>query len=148
MKLFTEFREFALKGNVIDLAVGVILGAAFNSVVRSLVDDLVMPPMGRLVGDVDFSELYINLSDVRYESLAAAKEAGAATINYGLFVNNVVSFVIVAFCVFLIVKQVNRMRRAPELATPNVWNCPLCDQQISRKAVRCPHCTSEVRWND
>ena len=146
MKLVTEFKEFALKGNVIDLAVGVIIGAAFNSVVRSLVDDVVMPPLGRIIGGVDFANLYVNLSDQEYESLAAAQEAGAATINYGLFINSVISFLIVAFCVFVIIRQVNRMKRAPEKATPTVWNCPFCDSQISNKAQRCPHCTSEVRF--
>lgn len=144
MRLIGEFREFALKGNMIDLAVGVIIGAAFNSVVKSLVDDVLMPPLGALVGDVDFSDLYINLSDQSYESLAAAQAAGAATINYGSFINELISFVIVAFAVFLVIRQVNRMRRRPEAVTPTVKSCPFCDSQISVKATRCPSCTSEL----
>ena len=144
MKVIQEFREFALKGNMIDLAIGVIIGAAFGSVVKSLVDDILMPPLGRLVGDVDFSDLFINLSDGEYASLAAAQEAGAATINYGNFINAVISFLIVAFAVFVIIRQVNRMKRQPEAATPTMKSCPFCDSQISVKATRCPACTSEL----
>lgn len=144
MGLLTEFKAFALKGNVIDLAIGVIIGAAFNSVVKSLVDNIIMPPIGKLIGDVDFSDLYINLGPGEYDSLAAAQEAGAATINYGLFVNSVLSFLITALAVFLLVRQINRIKREPEKAAPSVKNCPFCDQQISLKASRCPFCTSEV----
>lgn len=145
MGLIREFKEFSLRGNAVDLAAGIIIGAAFNGVVRSLVDDIIMPPLGRLVGEVDFSDLFINLSGEEYESLAAAKEAGAATINYGLFVNQVISFLIVAFVVFLLVKKVNRLRRAPATEAPVVRVCPFCDSAVSQRATRCPACTSDLK---
>jgi len=142
--MLKEFREFALKGNVIDLAVGIIIGAAFNKVVQSLVNDIIMPPVGRLVGKVDFSSLFINLSGKTYETLAEAKKAGAATINYGLFINNLVDFTIMACVVFLMVKQVNRLRREEAPAPPTTKECPFCLSGIPLAATRCPHCTSTV----
>ena len=146
--MFKEFKEFIMRGNVLDLAIGVIIGAAFGSVVTSLVNDILMPPIGLLLGRVDFSSLFVNLSGQPYASLAQAQEAGAATINYGLFLNTVISFIIVAFVVFMIVRQVNRLRSLTEKpaapAEPTTKDCPYCFSSISIKAVRCPHCTSEL----
>jgi large conductance mechanosensitive channel len=116
MGMIKEFREFALKGNVMDMAVGIIIGAAFTTVVKSLVDDILMPPLGKLTGGVDFSDMFINMSDLRYDSLAAAREAGAPVIAYGMFLNNIISFVIVAFAVFMLVKGMNRLKRKEEAA--------------------------------
>ena len=142
--MLKEFKEFALKGNVLDLAIGVIIGAAFGKIVTSLVEDILMPPLGMLLGKVDFANLYINLSDKTYPTLAEAKKAGAATINYGLFLNNVLAFLIVAFVVFLVVRQVNRMKRQPAPAVPNTRECPYCASLIPLKATRCPQCTSDL----
>jgi large conductance mechanosensitive channel len=144
--MLKEFREFAFKGNVIDLAIGIIIGAAFGKIVASLVNDVLMPPLGLLLGGVDFSNLYWNLSGGTYASLAAAQEAGAATINYGLFINTVIEFLLIALAVFIIVRQINKMRReapAPEPA-PNTKECPYCYSSIALKASRCPQCTSEL----
>lgn len=140
MSILKEFRGFVSRGNVVDLAVGVIIGAAFGKIVTSLVSDVIMPPIGLLLGHVDFSGLYVNLSDKPYDSLSAAKAAGAPTINYGLFINNVIDFVIVAFVIFLMIKQVNRFIAKPAPATKD---CPRCLSAINIKATRCPHCTSE-----
>ncbi len=141
--MLNEFKKFALRGSVIDLAVGIIIGAAFNSVVNSLVKDVITPPIGLLLGKVDFSNLYINLSGVPYDSLAKAQEAGAPTINYGLFLNAVVSFLVITFVVFLLVQQINRC--AKNRATPaNTKECPYCLSTIALQATRCPHCTSEL----
>jgi large conductance mechanosensitive channel len=137
--MLKEFKEFALKGNVLDLAIGVIIGAAFGKIVTSLVDDILMPPIGLLIGKVDFTNLFLTLSGGDYESLAKAKEAGAATLNYGVFINNVIQFLIVAFIVFLIVRWANKMRRAPEEATPAVKECPQCAMVIPAAAIRCGH---------
>ncbi len=142
--MFKEFREFALKGNVIDLAVGIIIGAAFNKVVQSLVNDIIMPPVGLLIGKVDFSSLFINLSGKSFETLAEAKKAGAATITYGLFINNLVDFTIMAFVVFLMVKQINRLRREETPSSATTKDCPFCVSSIPLSATRCPHCTSVV----
>lgn len=143
--MLKEFREFAFKGNVLDLAVGIIIGAAFGKIVSSLVNDIIMPPIGLLLGGVDFSNLYLNLSGGNYASLAEAQEAGAATINYGVFVNVIIEFLIVAFAVFLLVRQVNRLRREqPEPADPTTKECPFCCSTIPLKATRCPNCTSEL----
>jgi large conductance mechanosensitive channel len=142
--MLREFREFAVKGNVLDMAVGIIIGAAFGKIVTSLVEDVIMPPIGLLLGKVDFSNLFLNLSGGSYPSVAAAKAAGAVTINYGMFLNNIISFVIVAFAVFLVVKSVNRMRKEPPAAEPTTRECPYCATQISLKAKRCPACTSEL----
>ncbi len=133
-----------MKGNVIDLAVGIILGIAFGAIVSSLVNDIIMPPIGLLLGRINFSDLFINLSGTAYTSVKAAKDAGAATINYGVFLNTVINFVIVAFVVFLLVKQVNRMKKEPAPAEPNTKECKYCLSNIPIKATRCPHCTSQL----
>ncbi|MEK7442566.1 MAG: large-conductance mechanosensitive channel protein MscL [Chloroflexota bacterium] len=142
--MFKEFKEFAMRGNVLDLAIGLIIGGAFGKIITSFVNDLLMPPIGLLLGKVDFSSLYISLSGQVYPSLKAAKEAGAATINYGLFLNTVLDFIIVAFAVFLLVRQVNRWTAKPA-AAPTTKDCPYCYSAIALKATRCPHCTSEIK---
>jgi len=140
-----EFKEFAMRGNVVDLAVGVIIGAAFGKIVSSLVEDVIMPPIGALLGHVDFSGLFINLSGKSYETLAAAKAAGAPTLNYGIFLNTVISFVIVAFAVFLVVHQVNRWTKKPEApAATTTKDCPQCAMTIPIAAKRCGHCTAQL----
>jgi large conductance mechanosensitive channel len=140
-----EFKEFAMRGSVVDLAVGVIIGAAFGKIVSSLVEDVIMPPIGRLLGHLDFSGLFINLSGKAYETLADAKAHNAATLNYGIFLNNVINFLIVAFAVFLLVQQVNRwtMKPAPA-AAPTTKDCPQCAMTIPIAAKRCGHCTSQL----
>jgi large conductance mechanosensitive channel len=143
--MLKEFKEFAMRGNVVDLAVGVIIGAAFGKIVSSLVDDVIMPPIGRLLGHVDFSSLFINLSDKTYESLAAAKAAGAPTLNYGLFLNTVINFVIVAFVVFLVVQWMNRLtKKEAPAAAPTTKDCPQCAMSIPIAAKRCGHCTTQL----
>lgn len=142
--MFKEFREFAVKGNVMDMAVGIIIGAAFGRIVGSLVNDVLMPPIGLMLGKVDFSNLFVNLSGTAYDSVAAAKAAGAPTLNYGLFLNTVLEFLIVAFAVFLVVKQANRLRREPAPAAPTTKDCPHCLTAIPLKATRCPACTSQL----
>jgi len=137
-----EFKTFAMRGNIVDLAVGVIIGVAFGKVVSSLVEDLIMPPIGLLLGHVNFSELFINLSGKSYETLAAAKAAGAPTVNYGIFLNSVINFLIVAFAVFLIVHEVNRWTRKPE--APTTKDCPQCAMAIPLAAKRCCHCTTQL----
>lgn len=145
--MLKEFKEFAMRGNVLDMAVGIIIGAAFGKIVSSFVNDILMPPIGLALGRVDFSNLFINLSGEPYMSLAEAKAAGAPTINYGVFLNTVLDFVIVAFAVFLVIRQINRLRRQPEPApaAPTTKECPYCFSVISIRATRCPHCTSEVQ---
>jgi len=143
--MFKEFKEFAMHGSVLDLAIGVILGAAFGAIVTSFVSDIIMPPIGLLLGKVDFASLFINLSGQPYPSLKAAKDAGAAVIGYGAFLNTVLNFLIVSFFIFLVVKQVNRMRQPAPVAAPTARDCPYCTMTVSRKATRCPHCTSELR---
>jgi large conductance mechanosensitive channel len=133
-----------MRGNVIDLAVGIIIGGAFGRIVTSLVNDLIMPPIGLVLGKVDFSNLYVNLSGRHYPSLAAAKAAGAATINYGAFINNVIDFLIVAFAIFLVIRQINRLSR-PRQQQPATKECPFCCSAIPVKAVRCPNCTSDLQ---
>jgi len=143
--MLSEFKTFIMRGNVVDLAVGIVIGAAFTTVVNSFVNDLLMPPVGLLLGKVDFANLFVNLSGGSYPSVAAAKAAGAATLNYGLFINNVINFLIVGFVVFLLVKQVNRMQGpAPAPAAPSTRPCPQCAMDIPKAARRCPHCTSEL----
>jgi large conductance mechanosensitive channel len=144
--MLKEFKEFALRGNVVDLAIGIIIGGAFGKIVSSFVDDILMPPIGLLLGNVDFSNLFVNLSGGRYESLAAAQEAGAATINYGLFISTVIDFVIVAFAIFLLVRQINRLQRKEEEepTEPTTKECPYCLSTIPIEATRCPHCTSDL----
>ena len=140
-----EFRKFIARGNVVDLAVGIVIGAAFTTVVKSFVDDILMPPIGRATGGVDFANLFWSLDGHAYPSLEAAKAAGAATVNYGLFINNLIAFVIVAWAVFLIVQGYDRLRRreaaAPE---PDRKDCPFCRESIALAATRCPHCTAEL----
>jgi len=143
--MLKDFKSFAMRGNVVDLAVGVIIGAAFGKIVASAVDDIIMPPIGRLLGHVDFSNLFINLSDKHYDSLAAAKAAGAATLNYGMFLNTIVNFLIVAFCVFLIVTWFNKYLVKPTPAAPPATkDCPQCAMAIPAQAKRCGHCTSQL----
>lgn len=143
--MIKEFKEFVVKGNVMDMAVGIIIGAAFGKVVTSFVTDVLMPPIGLLLGKVDFSNLFINMSGKSFESLADAKKAGAATLNYGLFLNTTIDFLIVGFAIFLLVRQVNRMKRqAPAPAAPVTRACPFCFTDIPLKASRCPNCTSTL----
>ncbi len=142
--MWKEFKDFIARGNVLDLAVGIIIGLAFGKIVTSLVNDIVMPPIGLLLGKVDFNNLFINLSGKSYATLAAAKEAGAATINYGVFINTIIEFLIVALVVFLLVKQINKMTRKPEPAAPTTKECPYCFSAIAIKATRCPNCTSQL----
>lgn len=149
--MFKEFREFAVKGNVVDMAVGIIIGAAFGTIVKSLVDDLIMPPIGLLMGNVDFANLFVLLKDGKipgpYLSLADAKAAAAVTLNYGVFINTIVSFLIVAFSVFLVVGYINRLRREQEPApvAPATKDCPFCLSAIAVKAVKCPQCTADIK---
>jgi len=147
--MLNEFKQFAMRGNVVDMAVGIIIGAAFGSIVKSLVDDLIMPPIGMLLGNVDFSNLYVVLKEgiaaaAPYASLAEAKKAGAVTLNYGVFINAVVSFTIVAFAVFILVRAINRMRVSELPVEPATKECPHCCSAVPLKATRCPHCTSEL----
>ena len=143
--MFKEFRDFAMKGNVLDMAVGIIIGAAFGRIISLLVSDMLMPPLGLLIGNVDFSNLFINLTKTPYESLAAAKTAGAPTINYGIFLNTILDFVIVAFMLFLVIKQFNRFKGKPQPMSPTTKECPYCLSAIPLKAVKCASCTSDVR---
>jgi large conductance mechanosensitive channel len=148
--MLKEFKAFVMRGNVLDLAVGIIIGAAFGTVVKSLVDDVIMPPIGLALGDVDFANLFLLLqpgakAPPPYPTLADAHAAGAVTINYGQFINNLVTFLIVAFAVFLIVKVANRLKPQEAAAAPSTKDCPYCQMPIPVAAVRCPHCTSELR---
>ncbi|MBU9889265.1 MAG: large conductance mechanosensitive channel protein MscL [Candidatus Omnitrophica bacterium] len=141
-----EFKAFVMRGNVIDMAVGVIIGGAFGKIVSSMVSDIIMPPIGLLLGKVDFSSLYVNLSGAPYASLAEAQAAGAATLNYGLFINNVINFLIIAFVIFLLIQQINRLQRPAKPAAPaapTTKECPFCCSVVPLKAVRCPNCTSQ-----
>ena len=145
--MWKEFKKFVMRGNVLDLAIGVILGGAFGKIVTSFVNDVLMPPIGLLLGKVNFSDLFIDLSGEGYTSLAAAQEAGAATINYGVFFNTILDFVIVAFVIFLVVRQVNKMKKAEPAAPPaepTTKTCPYCCTDIPIKATRCPNCTSKL----
>jgi large conductance mechanosensitive channel len=142
--MLKEFKEFAVKGNVLDMAVGIIIGAAFGKIITSLVSDLLMPPIGLLLGKMDFSSLFINLSGQSYPTMAAAKAAGAATINYGIFLDTIINFLIVSFAVFLLVKQVNRFKRETPAPESTTKDCSFCASAIPIKASRCPHCTSQL----
>ncbi len=142
--MLKEFKEFAMKGNVLDMAIGVILGGAFGKIVSSLVSDVLMPPIGLLMGKVDFSSLFVNLSSTPQPSLSAAKAAGAPTVNYGVFLQTVFDFIIIAFVIFMLVKQVNRLKRPDTPAAPTTKDCPLCLSTIPMKATKCAHCTSNV----
>lgn len=142
--MLKEFKEFAVKGNVVDMAVGIIIGTAFGKIVSSLVTDVVMPPIGLILNNVDFSNLYINLSGNEYASLADAQAAGVPTINYGLFLNASINFIIIAFVVFLLIRQINRLKKNSGKAEPKTTPCPHCFSEISKKATRCPQCTSKI----
>jgi len=142
--MWKDFREFAVKGNVMDMAIGVIIGGAFGKIVSSLLADVLMPPIGLLVGKVDFSSLFVSLDSKAYPSLAAAKAAGAPTINYGVFLDTLLDFVIVALVIFLVVKQLSRLKRQEPQAPPSTSACPYCLSNIPIKATRCAHCTSEL----
>lgn len=144
--MLKEFKEFALRGNVLDLAVGVIIGAAFGKVVSSLVDDVIMPPLGRIIGHVDFSSLFINLSSTHYDTLVEAKTHSAPTLNYGTFINTIINFLIVAFAIFILVRAVNRWvpKPSPPPTPPPMKDCPQCAMAIPVAAKKCGHCTSAV----
>ncbi|MBD3634659.1 MAG: large conductance mechanosensitive channel protein MscL [Methylophaga sp.] len=148
--MLKEFKEFAMRGNVVDMAVGIIIGGAFATIVKSLVADVIMPPVGLMLGGVDFTDLFILLKEgstaAPYATLAAAQEAGAVVISYGVFINAVISFLIVAFAVFLLIRSINRLRREEEAppVEPTTKDCPFCFSSVSLKASRCPHCTSEI----
>jgi large conductance mechanosensitive channel len=143
--MLKEFREFAMRGNVVDLAIGIVIGAAFGKIVTSFVEDVLMPPIGLALGNVDFSNLFINLSGKDYPSVAAAKAAGAATLNYGIFFNAIINFLIIAFAIFILIKQINRWQKTAPAAAPTTKDCPHCLLAIPIKATRCAHCTSELR---
>jgi large conductance mechanosensitive channel len=149
--MLKEFKEFAMKGNVIDMAVGIIIGAAFGTIVNSLVQDVIMPPIGLLLGNVDFTNIFAVLKEGKvagpYASIAAAKAAGAVTINFGVFINTIISFILIAFAVFLLVRTINKMRRQEEAppAAPTTKDCIYCFSNIPIKATRCPNCTSELK---
>jgi large conductance mechanosensitive channel len=151
LSMMKEFKEFAVRGSVVDMAVGIIIGAAFGTIVKSLVSDIIMPPIGLLLGNVDFANLFAVLKQGAvagpYESLAAAQEAGAVTVNYGVFINTIISFLIIAFCVFLMIRSINKMKREAEAPPPEptTKECPHCFTTIPIKAVRCPNCTSELK---
>lgn len=142
--MFKEFKEFAMRGNVVDLAIGIIIGGAFGKIVSSFVSDVLMPPIGLLMGGLDFSNWFVALKGGTYNTLAEAKAAGAATLNYGLFLNSVIDFLIVAFAIFLLIKQLNRLKKEPAPADPTTKDCPFCCHAIPLKATRCPSCTSEL----
>ncbi len=143
--MIKEFKDFIMRGNVLDLAVAVIIGGAFGKIVTSFVNDIIMPPIGLLLGSVNFTDLFLDLSGKGYPTLAAAQEAGAPTINYGLFLNTVIDFVIVAFVIFLVIKAVNKMKKPAVAAAPTTKACPYCFTDIPIQATRCPHCTSEIK---
>lgn len=146
---FKEFENFAIRGNVIDMAVGIIIGAAFGKIVDSLVKDIIMPPIGLLLGNVDFSNLFIVLKEgaegIDYHTLAAAQQAGAVTINIGIFINTFISFIIVAFCVFLMIKAINKLKGKPAPVPANTKLCPFCSTEIPLKAIKCPNCTADLK---
>lgn len=143
--MFKEFKEFAMRGNVLDMAIGIIIGGAFGKIISSLVGDVLMPPIGWLMGNLDFGNLFLALNGRTYDSLKAAKDAGAPTINYGLFINTVIDFVIVAFVIFILVRQMNRLKKIAPAEVAPTKECPYCFSQIALKATRCVGCTSEVK---
>jgi large conductance mechanosensitive channel len=143
--MLKEFKDFAMRGNVMDMAIGIIIGAAFGKIVASFVNDVLMPPLGLLMGSSDFTNKFFTLSGESFATLDAAKAAGAVTVNYGMFLNTVIDFVIIAFAIFIMVKQINRLKKQPEAAPPNTRECPYCLSAIPIKASRCAHCTSELK---
>jgi large conductance mechanosensitive channel len=143
--MLKEFKEFAMRGNVMDMAIGIIIGAAFGKIVSSFVNDVLMPPLGLLMGDSDFTNKFVTLKGQSLATLDAAKEAGSVTLNYGLFVNTIIDFIIIAFAIFLVVKQINRFKKKPEAPPPNTKECPFCLSAVPIKATRCGHCTSELK---
>lgn len=144
--MFNEFKQFIMRGNVVDLAVGVVIGAAFGKIVTSFVEDVLMPPIGLALGNVDFSNLFVNLSGKDFPSVAAAKAAGAATLNYGIFFNNILNFLIIAFAIFILIKQVNRLHQPePAAAPPPTKDCPFCLSAVPIRATKCAHCTAELK---
>jgi large conductance mechanosensitive channel len=143
--MLKEFKEFAMRGNVLDMAVGIIIGAAFGKIITSFVSDVLMPPIGLLLGNVDFSALFINLSGTAYATLEEAKKAGAATLNYGLFLSAVIDFLIVAFAIFLLIRQVNRFKRPAAAVAPATKSCPFCISTIDINARKCPQCTADLQ---
>lgn len=145
MGLISEFKEFSAKGNVVDMAVGIVIGVAFGNVINSLVKDIIMPPIGLLTGRVDFASLYISLNGQSYPTFAAAQAAGAPTINYGIFINTIINFIIVALAIFLVIRKINAMKKKPEEKAPDTKDCPYCKESIPKGAVRCPHCTSDLK---
>jgi large conductance mechanosensitive channel len=142
--MLKDFRAFLMRGNVVDLAVAVVIGGAFGAIVTSFVNDILMPPVGLLIGRVNFADLFVSLTGGSYPSLAAAKGAGAATLNYGTFLNTIINFVIIAIAVFLLVRQIDRLRAKPTPPSPSTKECPQCAMAIPLRAVRCPHCTSAL----
>jgi large conductance mechanosensitive channel len=142
--MLKEFKEFATRGSVMDLAIGVIIGGAFGKVVSSMVNDILMPVVGLLLGRVDFSNLFVTLGDGAFATIADAKKAGVATLNYGLFLNGVMEFLIITLAIFLVIKQVNRLRAPAPAAAPTTKDCPFCKSAIALDATRCPHCTSQL----
>src|SRR5262249_5045564 len=142
--MFKEFKEFAMRGNVVDMAVGVIIGAAFGQIVTSLVQDILMPPIGKLLGHMDFSNLFVALNGASYATIAQAKAAGVATINYGIFINTIINFIIVAFAVFLLIRQINRLSPKPAPTAATTRECPFCLSTIPLNAKKCAHCTSQL----
>ena len=143
--MYNEFKEFIMRGNVVDLAVAVIIGGAFGKIITSFVEDMLMPPIGLALGNVDFSNLFLNLSGKDYPSVAAAKAAGAATLNYGIFFNHIINFVIIAFAIFILIKQINRAQKPASAAAPVTKDCPYCLSAVPIKATKCAHCTSELK---
>ena len=142
--MLKEFKEFAMRGNVLDMAVGIIIGAAFGKIITSLVGDVLMPPLGLILGKVDFSNLFLNISGKSYDNLTAAKAAGAPTINYGVFLNNIIDFLVVAFAIFLLIRMVNRWNKPAPAAAPKTKDCSYCATAIPIPAKRCPNCTSQL----
>ena len=143
--MLKEFKEFIARGNVIDLAVGIVIGAAFGKIVTSLVNDIVMPPIGLLLGGIDFGNLFATLKGPRFDTLKAAKDGGAVTVNYGVFINTVIEFLIVGFVIFLVIKAINRMKRQPAELPPAMKACVYCYSSIAIEATRCPQCTSDLK---
>jgi len=145
MGFISEFRDFAMKGNVLDMAIGIIIGAAFGGIVNSLVKDVIMPPVGMIMGGINFADMFVALDGKTYANLAAAQAAAAPTINYGLFINAIINFIIVALAIFLLIRQVNAAKKKPAPPEPNSKQCPFCKESIPKAAVKCSHCTSDLK---